>query len=321
MTSPNIAMASNLRPVDREVLDLQQAVPIKRPKRVADNLITSEEAAAMKLRSAQAPAPTAEPVQLPPQTAGQANQPILQSPAAPVQAIPAQASLPPDGGRASDRINKLYGQVKSRDDEIAGLRQQISDLATRLQPQGYAAPPQPAQSYMNQPSSFEPAQAPSPDAGSFVSRQELTRILSDVTRAQAEQNALYQAHSVSRREAELDFPDVFADSDLRDSANRIWEQDPYLKRDPMGPYKAAALARGLGGRGSGVQGGNQQSSALQKGMLSGIGPSVPEGQGQVDDRFSRYEDAKKRASQAEDRVEQDYWLGQMRRIQSGADQE
>jgi hypothetical protein len=116
------------------------------------------------------------------------------------------------------------------------------------------------------------------------------------TRLILEQNALTSAHSVSRLEAERDFPDVYGDPELRAAAETILARDPRFSQDRQGPYLAAALARGLATRsisGSSPQGG--MPAAARKEALAGVGASVPEGSGAPDDRQARYDQAMTRA--------------------------
>lgn len=156
--------------------------------------------------------------------------------------------------------------------------------------------PQPTSPYTNQYGSSPGFQNPVlPEAGQvqqppadFVSRDELHRILTARESAAAGEAALYNAHTVSRLEAERRFSDVFQNPDMKAAFDSAWRQDPFLKADPRGPEKLAATIRGLYYDPAAALTPPQVPAGVRKENLAGIGPSVPEGSGQVDPRVARF---------------------------------
>lgn len=311
MTTPMDALQSGLRPADREMLDFSRSPVIKQARDPSRNLMTKEQAAAGVSTSPAALPPI--PAAAVPQSSGQANPGLSSSPAGTIPPVtipstpPATAApplFPGDSPRVQDRINKLFGRAKSAEERAAEAESRLADLMNRVEarlggPSGPpAAPGYPPMPYPNAQLPMEPGplgQAESAGAGQPITRAELAHLLQMQTRMFMEHNALTNAHSVSRAEAERDFPDVFSNPALKAAADQIWASDPGLKRDPMGPYKAAILARGLYGPSAGASPSVASQATAQKEALSAVGATVPEGPAQPDDRQARYDAAMARA--------------------------
>ena len=199
----------------------------------------------------------------------------------------------------------------------------LSELETRFTqaqqaPPAHLAPPQagpydPYAQTTTQNSNFGPGQPGDPHAG-YVSRAEINTLLARQQQEMAAHSALQQAHIVARLEAERDFPNVFNDPELRSAANEIWERDPYLRNDPRGPVKAAALAQALS-VGASPSAQNPAAVLQRKAALSGVGPSIPSGSeaSQQNDAAARYNQAMQRARYTQ-RIED---FSRARRIQLG----
>lgn len=332
MSTPADAMASGLKPQDREFLDLRTVTQIKNPGAQGRSLLTKEETGAIRAAQAAAPPTNGAPAsslaglpQVPSLPTPGVVPPMIESPAqlpSPVQGAPQPMQAP----NYLSRMQKLYGPQGQANAAAAASEARLTSLIQRLEarlspesiPQQVSQPAQPASyGYSGGYGSPEPAANPQAanGAGAFVTRADLLNVLSQHTQLLAQRSALENAHIVSRREAELDFPDMFADPNLRDLSNQVLLQDKFLQQDPHGPYKAVAFARGL------VYGGNQSSSGAalgpsvtqRKEMAAGIGASVPEGAVQSPDQAARYHAARERAAASgrpEDAV-------QMRLIQLG----
>lgn len=114
-------------------------------------------------------------------------------------------------------------------------------------------------------------------------------ILEGERRASAEASTLSHAHTLSRLEAEKDFPDVFGNPEVFAQAERIWATDPFLRKDPNGPIKAAALARAFSG--PALSSAPSPAEDVRKLAISSVGPSLAQGSGQPVVREDRYRQA------------------------------
>lgn len=319
--------------VSREFLDLAQMKPLRTRVSPIDRSMSREQAAEFEAGRQAAPGLPSMPVEgseapvpeLPPAAPSQApgvTTPLPPSiPAVPVPGAP--PIQPQDTSPIRKRIGKLYGQLRTAQEETVALAERAQRAEARLA-ELFAGGPHPFTnqygSYPSVPSPspanavYPPESSPSPDGQQFVSRAEFQAALAAQARVLAEQNQLLNAHGISRREAELDFPDVFADPELKESADTIWAHDALLQRDPHGPYKAAALARGLRDRGSAA--GGTAPTAERKAQLAGVGSINAEGPGQpVNDRATRYVQALAYATRT-GRLED---FARARRIQVGAE--
>lgn len=296
-STPEQTMISGLKPTDHEFIDFNQVKTLKEPRRVSENLVTAEQ---MKAIQAQAePPPPALPAQVPGAGAPLTSSPpsIPQAPTAPTppsNPVSVPPTSPQDTPRVQDRINKLWGEKRTAEEKAAELERKLAELTAAQNAARFSTvgTPREEPSFSTLGSGSASDSAP---AG-YISREEFARELARQTQEIMRHQALTQAHTVSRSEAQRDFPDVFANPELEGAANRIWQEDRSLREDPHGPYKAAALARGLqapfGGaapRSGGVP------ASLRKEELSGVGASVPEGSGASDDRVARYQEAMARA--------------------------
>lgn len=232
--------------------------------------------------------PAAAPTQ-PSQTVPQPTSQTSQPPTAPV--------LPTDSPRVQDRINKLYAQKRSAEEEAAGLRALILEQSNKIDAltasRAYGPPPS---SIPETPPSYVPGEPPAVPAGQYISRHELERILTAERQAAARIAALSNAQIVSRDEAVRDFPDVFADPDLRSAADQVFRSDPAFSGDPNGYYKAAALVRGL--QPASRPNPAPVSAAARKHAMS-FGPSIPEASAPQPNNVERYRAALNRARQTQ----------------------
>lgn len=252
--------------------------------------------------------------------------PVPGTPALPVQqmappapsAQPASLAPQPLPERTASRIDRLLGQRDAANERSQLLEQRLMDTTRRLeflesgQSRQPAAPPASNAPWTNQFGSSSPGFAADPNsappAGDYVSRRELQAIV-DRTREES-RNAigLYHAQLSSSGEAIRDFPDVFNDPGLRADADRLLREDPHLSQDPHGPYKAAAMARGLRGFENRVGPAQIPAADQRKAEISGLGITVPEGSGSQDPR-QRYLAAFQRARETQ---RPDDWLAAMR---------
>lgn len=302
---PQTAQAAGLKPADRQFLDISQAPRFKEPRRISDKLLTKEQTAVMTPQVAAQfagqdnggtvlPFPQGMPQPQPASQAPQmAPQQAILMPGA--QAPPTPPVLPNDSPRVQDRISKLYGAWKSAEERALESDQRLAAVLARIEgrlspgPSGdsfFQATPPPAPPQISSPYP-EPV---GPGTEKPLTRSELFSVLQQHTQELQKVSLLASSQAASRVEAERDFPDVFADPQLRQHAEYIRQRD--YPHDPSGPYKAAALARGLALPVGGAPLGNGASSAiLRKQELMGIGPSVPEGTGTSNDPFARYNEA------------------------------
>lgn len=206
---------------------------------------------------------------------------------------------PDDSPRVQDRINKLYRQRQEAREDVQRLESMLTEQSRRLDAI-LAASQRTPQREPNQGSysSFGSSQDSHPPAGDSVSRAELQQMLAAERQAFAAQAALTSAHSAARAEAVRDFPDLVNNQQLQQTAERIFQSEPAFRQDPMGPYKAAALARGML-YGSAPQGGPAQAGADVRKAAMSVGPSIAEGSGQPT-REQAYHAALARATQTQD---------------------
>lgn len=217
--------------------------------------------------------------------------PAPPGPAAPAADIP--PVLPQDSPRVQDRINKLYAQRRGAEETVARLERIVAEQNARFDAfmTGVSRPaPSQPNVYPTVPGGMMPPfgsdQNAPPPAGDSVSRAELARILAAERNQFLALNALNRAQDSARVEAQRDFPDVFAQPELRAAFEQIVGSDPVLAGDPYGPYKAAALARGLIGA-HGVATAPPAGEARRQ-AISVPGVSVPESQASQQSRESRY---------------------------------
>lgn len=279
----------------KEYLDLAAMPMLRERTSPADQAMNREQAAAYQAGQINSPAANREAAQAPPVPQARpqpAAEPVITASTPPIQ--------PQDAPSVQKRINKLYGQKKAAEEVALANAERARIAEERLAQFQQFQPPQALQppAYQNYPQPVNPyAPQPETPADQTVSRAELQAALNAHGQFITNQMRLTNSHLISRREAESDFPDVFSNSELREAADQIWAADPYLQSDPQGPYKAAALARGL--RASEIAASGSVPTAALKAQLAGIGPSVPDGSGapsQASDRAARYNDAIRRAA-------------------------
>lgn len=329
MSTPAEALAAGLPPQDREFLDLAHAEVIRRRISPAERAMSAAQAEAFQkgldpgiqlppaIPAAAAPANTSNAVQAIPIPVPGAALPAT----APVAAAAPPAPAPTSDAyprRANDRINKLYGQKMAAEEYAASTAAQLAEANRRLEmlltrEAGRTAAPAP---YTNQYGSHPGLGAPSdgpPPAGDFISRSEVQAMLERERSLAGQAFDLIQAHNAARAEAVTDFPDVFADPQLRADADRILASDKHLRASPNAPYLAAALARGLSVADARDAAAQAAVADVRKTALSGIGPSVAEGNGPPADRATRYQAALVRATRTQ--LPEDWTL--VRMIQLG----
>lgn len=280
-------------------LDLTQAPVIKSRRSAVDigltpvqfeqyqkgNITLPEGAAAPAVEFTELPpAPAPVPQALPPA-------PVAQTTPAPAQAPPAPVADAPSS--VQDRIDRLYGRARTAEESNSALEAKLVALEQRLaqqfssQPtftQPYAAPAQfPSQAY----DPYAAAQSAPPSNDAPITRAEMARILQAERQAITNSVQLANAHTVSRLEAEREFPDVFSNPELRQAASQIWERDASLHSDPLGIKKAALMARGLSVADTRVAAAAAATQSVRKEAMSGIGASVPEGSGTAPDKAAR----------------------------------
>lgn len=317
MSTPAEAVALGLPPADKEFLDLSTAQIIRRRVSPADRSMTREAASAFQRGDITGPSPAPEPdfsAAAPPTPVvpAQAAIPVPAAapavPAAPVAptAVPGAPVSDTYPKRANDRINKLYGQrmealeyAQQLEAKFAETNRRLDALLSRQAP-GAPAPTAPyTNQYGSSHSGFGAPADGTPPAGDYVSRAEMQAILDRERSLVSQAFELTRSHDAARAEAFTDFPDVFGDPELRSAADRILASDPYLRQDPKGPYKAAALARGLSVSESREAAAALAAADVRKAAISGVGPSVAEGNGPPADRVQRYRQAMAYAAQTQ----------------------
>lgn len=290
---------SGLEQTSVEFMDVAAMPPLRQRTSPADMAMNREQAAAYVAGQLPAPGMEGPPPPLAPPPA---------PPAPPVPPVPATTPIPQatgpdvrpqDADSVKRRIGKLYGQWKSEQERAADLEGRLQRAEAALN--AIQSPPRP---FSNQFGQYPPAPALAPatpgmqpesspgQPSDYVSRTELLAALRAHSELIAEQTRNASAQATARREAEADFPDVFADPDLKEAADRIYASDPFLKADPNGPYKAAAMARGLRDPFAGAPAGGPAPTAERKAQLAGIGVSIPQGApSQPNERELRFREA------------------------------
>jgi hypothetical protein len=231
----------------------------------------------------------------------------------PVPAVPTGPAPPPVTGapvsdayprRVNDRINKLYGQKREAEEYNARLEAQLAEMNRRMEALTARSAPPASAPYTNQygssqHSGFGAPPDGAPPAGDFVSRAEMQAILDRERSLVSQAFELTRAHDVARAEALTEFPDVFGNPELRAAADQILASDPFLRQDPKGPYKAALMARGFSVSESRESAAALAAADVRKAAISGVGPSVAEGNGPPADRAQRYRQAMAYAAQTQ----------------------
>jgi hypothetical protein len=240
------------------------------------------------------------------------------APAIPSSAPAVEAPVTPrDTPRVRDRIAQLWGQKRDAEERAAALEARLAALE-RTPPPIYPSPPvdwpapgaNPPYPEPSAPTPFGQA-PPLPHAG-YVSRAELAALLAQQRQETRLMNELGTAQIASRLEAERDFRDVFENPELRAAAADVWERDRSLQTDPRGPWKAAAIVRGLSATSPAAPG--SPAPDARKQALAGTGPTVPAGGTSASpDRAARYNAALRQARQSQ-RPED---FARARRIQLG----
>lgn len=300
---------AGLTPADSQVLDLSKAQYLRRRTPVVEQPYSTsrEEAARAAGLQMGAPAPEITSIDAPgmaPEIPEAAAITVPQPPPAPVSQgqPPTESTYPP---RANARINKLYGERQEAREYAAALEAKLEEQRRRidaLQSGGQMAQiPQQQFPYTNQYGSSGPGTPPDGalPAGA-ISRAELQAILAQERQVIADIFKTSTSHNAARAEAERDFPEIFNDPGMRAEYNRVWASDPHLQRDPMGPYKAAALVRGLTASETRAAAAQAAVADVRKSALAGVGVSVPEGSGQPTNQETRYRQALAIASRTQD---------------------
>lgn len=287
---------SALTPTKQRISPVDRAMTPQQARDFQSGMITPPPASLSDLDHAiempnRGPAPEGAPAPMP-------------DPAVPAPNADIRAS---DSDNVRRRIGRVYGQWKTEQEKNASLEARLQ--ATEQQLSQYRAAPAPApapQQYQQQQppqqgyDSYGVTQTPQPELP--VSRAEFAQALQEQARFLSSQMQLAHAHTVSRRDAEMDFPDVFSNPELKEAAAHIYQSEPFLQRDPFGPYKAAALARGMAP--DNPPAGGPVPTAARKAQLSGFGSSSAEGAAQpVNDQSARYYQAlthAKRTGRTED---------------------
>lgn len=294
----NDLLDSGLEPADKQDLDLQNTPLLRRRVTPAERAMNRAQADAYEAGVIQAPAAgeDIDPMMLPPPITAadlQPPQPPMYQypPGTPATQVPQppvyqQPPLnPQDTEPVRKRINKLYGQWKGAEERASSFEERalraearLADMAATpaLGPPAYAQyqPPQPP-AYQNR--AALPEEGPTPPPADYVSRQELQNLLFGQTRYLMEQQRIQRAQESARAEAEADFPDVFTNPELREQYNLVMQRDQFLQQDPAGPYKAAALARGLNNQPGQLPPGGYAPPAARKVQLAGMGATIPSG--------------------------------------------
>jgi hypothetical protein len=305
----------------KEFIDLDQATVLKEPRDLTRHLMNKAEAASyqsgqlavenanpsrshLKLiddgtppvpqpQPAPQPIPQAQPQPqvLPPAQPQQVQgpSPALVSPQAPP--APAAPVVPTDSERVQRRINRLYGQMKSAQEERDVYADRINQLEQQV---NVLSQPAQTQYQLDQGAALPTG---TPPAGDYVSRQELNQMFGQLTQAIQRRDALSTSQHASRAAVEQDFAQQLQDPNFRQTYETILAQDASLAADPNGPEKAALQARGMLADFSAPTG-NPADAARRQALSPGVGPSVPEGApAQPDDRVTRYNQAIARAAQ------------------------
>lgn len=197
-------------------------------------------------------------------------------------ASPAQ---PGDSARVQTRINRLFGQMKTAQEERNVYADRIADLESQLV---QARTPQREYSSLES----APASAGSPSAGDYVSRNELNQMFGELTQAIGSRDKLSTSQNASRAGVERDFAQDLLDATFRQTYETVFAQDEFLGADPNGPEKAAVMARGLLAAEASLQPSPTADVARRQAMSPGVGASISEGgAAPVPDQVTRYNQA------------------------------
>jgi hypothetical protein len=207
-----------------------------------------------------APAPAATPPQV---TTTIPTETVVGAPTGPADSEPVQK-----------RINRLYGQRRAAEEQNDGLKNEIEQLKQQLAqlnaPGSNPLAQHPQNPYTPQSAGYQQ----DPPGGDYISRAELQQTLSAMALNQSRLTALANAHSVSRIEAERQYPEVYNDPTLRHTADQIFASDPALQQDPNGPEKAALMSLGMHRTSGDVAGTVTPSPEARKQGMSGA-PTDP----------------------------------------------
>src|SRR5262245_2024138 len=325
----NDMLESRLEPADKQELDLSNAPILRRRVSPVDRSLTRDQAAAFQAGALNVPIPGSEvpDLMIPPNDAYSdlpPGTPLSTAPHAapqvqplPQMPLPAPPLNPNDTEPVKKRINKLYGQWKGAEERATSFEEralqaeaQLAHLRANPSPPPPAPAPQPR--WQPNPGAAYGEEGSSPPAD-YVSLAELQNLIFGQTRFFMEQQRIQRAQEAARAEAEADFPDVFANPDLREQYNLVLQRDQYLQQDPQGPYKAAALARGLN-HSPAIPSGGFVPPTARKVQAQGLGATIPSGpQVPLNDRQQLYAAALNRARQTGDLAD----FARARRIQMG----
>lgn len=202
-----------------------------------------------------------------------------QTPTPAPQPQPQPALQPAQGNKAQDRINQLYGQKKQAEERVTSLEAQNETLRTQLisiQEQLSLLREQPPSAPIADPYAQAVAQQHS-GAGNLSGQIEAAvqkavgPFLTQMTEQRKAQQ-LFQQQAESWQLAAQHEPGLTdKSSDVYRTSQQIWENDPYLKGHPKGPYLAAMAARGL-------LGSAPSPFAPQQGKAAASTPSIGGGQ-------------------------------------------
>lgn len=268
-----------------QMLDLSVAPVLKKPRDTTSGLMRSRAEAEAIVASSPPPAVSSSPAV----PDGTYQFPRAEPPAIvttkPVEAAPVQ---PTDSERVQSRINRLYGQMKTaqeQSDLLVEQNRQLRDELLRLRnaPQPGPTAQQPTYTFEN---FGAPQQPPAPDAG-YLSRAEAQRLVAETMQAFQQQLNFNNAQIASRAEAEREFATDFQRPGFREAYDTVLARDAALQRDPNGAFKAALLARGM--LADTISSGAAPPAAdVRKQALSGVGPSIPEGNSQPNSAYAEY---------------------------------
>jgi hypothetical protein len=209
---------------------------------------------------------------------------------------------PQDTAPVRKRINQLYGQMKSAQEErdvFAGQVASLEEKIARLE-QTSARPAEPTYTLENPYPPHNPTPQGPPAGQEFISRGDFNKAMSDLTQAITRQNTLVDAQRSSRGEVERDFAQHLSNPEFNSNYETILQHD--FRGDPNGPMKAAIMARGMLAEGPGQLQPAQGAAAdvARRQALSNIGPTVAEGGvAPAGDQVSRYHAAIDRARQTQ----------------------
>jgi len=275
-----------------EFVDVNSLPVIRERVSAADRSMTKEQAQSFQRGEVPAPAEairTDQPL-YPAQPAPAPQAPAPSAGPAPAGTLPVPGAppvYPQDTSNVRKRIGKLFGQVKTLEEQLRETQMALGEARS----QHYQAPPPPPPQAPQNPYSFqEPPASPQ-----NLSRAEFMDLLHQQTRFILDQQSIATGQQGSRQEAERDFPDVYADPELREATEHIFRSDPALRGDPQGPYKAALMARGAAADPFSRPAPGPGQVDFRKVQAAGVGPSIPEGSAQPPPtRETRYAEAMNR---------------------------